>query len=105
MLSPAIVDACGIVGLEYLDTAGGNSALELELSDECYVLILSEANEGCAPVALDEPVSVGTHRNRDDASSGLGEWMQFPTLLDAILDIYGPIEGCALPPELDVEAR
>jgi hypothetical protein len=99
-LSPAVASACALLCLEYNHTGGGCSALEMTLSDDAFLMITSVENEACAPVTMGEPVIVGTYASEATALEGEGQWETFPTLRDALLDIYGPIAGAPLPEAL-----
>jgi hypothetical protein len=99
-LSPAVATACALLGLEYYHTGGGCTALEMTLSDDAFLMITSTVNEACAPATMDEPVLVGTYASVESAYEGEGQWETFPTLRDALLDIYGPIAGAPLPDAL-----
>lgn len=99
-LSPTVAAACDFIGLAYNHTGGGCSALEVTLSDECFVMITSDINECCAPTHADEPVIVGTYANETDAYEGIGSWREFATLREALFDLYGPNDREPHPPAL-----
>lgn len=81
--------ALALIGLQHVTTGGGCSALELRHSDTTYTWILDTALEDQAPTAIDSPVTVCYFD--DEANTDEPEVSTFPTLRDAVLDIYGPI--------------
>jgi hypothetical protein len=99
-LSPTVAAACEFIGLAYNHTGGGCSALEVTLSDECFVMITSTVNECCAPTHADEPVVVGTYASEAEAYEGIGSWRDYATLREALLDLHRVTNGGTIPPAL-----
>ena len=86
--------ATEFVGFRPVQTGGGCTALELEFRDDCYTL-LTGIESLATPVTLSEPVHSGFYDDNELIQSS-----EYPTLLAALLDIYGPCDGEVLPVEL-----
>jgi hypothetical protein len=79
--------ALAIVGLEYVTTGRGRSALELRHRDTAYTHVLDSRYEDQAPLTLDAPATVCFYDEGEDTP----KVAHFATLLAAIGDIYGAI--------------
>jgi hypothetical protein len=87
MVPTAYADALAFVGLTHVATGGNCTALELVHNDECHTLI-TRTQSAVAPTSLSDPVTVGFYDIDADPT-----FTEFPTLRDAIADLYGQIEA------------
>ena len=100
-LSPTAAAAIALVdGLTPQHLGGGCFALHLELSDCSYLLITSSEEENDVPVRLDEPVLVGWYSTENDDMAHY----DFPTLAEALRDLWGRSEGEQYPEALRGDA-
>lgn len=96
-LTPAAAAAVALFdGMTVQHMGGGCFALHMETSDAGYMLITSQEEECYAPQRMNEPVLVGHYWYESDDD----EHLEFPTLADALRDLWGNSEGETLPAEL-----
>lgn len=88
-LNPTTVaEACELIWAEHERTGGTCTALVVRLREDFEIVITSAARPTCAPDTLDEAVVVCSHEHGE-----LIEELRYPTLLAAVLEIYGPISA------------
>lgn len=89
-LYPATLsEACALIGATHEQTGGGCSALIVRPREDFEILITNaDGWTMTAPRSLLSRVLVCSYDGGD-----IVEERTFPTLLDAVLDIYGPIAG------------